>query len=264
MSEIFKLYNYIFDSRKYLLEMLEDRGYDVSHLKDYTHDEMNVMINEHNNGKFRGLAEVGPLDIVLEKKSTSLGIGIDKTSDKTIDEITTSLNSIKLEDKQKLSKDVSTEKIYVKYRLDPKFKKTASLTEQITDIFTNLLTTKDTLIILNVCRVLMKAGVKDKTDEEFGNNLFVTKKYFVQLFGLENFLFNVSRHQFVPKHRILSKKETHDLLEKYNCNITNIPTIKRDDVQAKYIGLRPHQICEITVDNVTSGNTVRYRLCVTN
>ena len=80
--------------------------------------------------------------------------------------------------------------------------------------------------------------------------------------SLENFLFNVSRHQLVPKHRILSKTETQNLLNLYNCNIKNLPTIKRDDAQAKYIGLKPKQVCEIIVNNVTSGITKKYRLCV--
>jgi DNA-directed RNA polymerase subunit H (RpoH/RPB5) len=230
MTEIFKYFKYVYDSRIHLLEMLEDRGYDVSHLMNYTHDEIKVMLNEQKTGKFVSLPDIGPLDILLEKNTgTPLA-----------------------------------EKIYVKYRLESKFKGTTNLNAQITEIFEKYLTNKDTLIILNICRVLIKPGVKEKTDEEFGNNLLITKNYFVQLFGLENFLFNVSRHQFVPKHRILSKQESLDLITKFNCNVKNIPTIKRDDAQAKYIGLRPRQICEIKVENVSSGYTTKYRLCVTN
>ena len=108
----------------------------------------------------------------------------------------------------------------------------------------------------------MKIGVKDKVDEEFVNDLFIRKNYYVQVFGLENFLINVSHHQFVPKHTVLSKQETQDILTKYNCTNKNIPTIKRDDAQAKYIGLRPKQICKIDVDNVSSGITDKYRFCV--
>ena len=227
-TQIFKIYQYVFNSRKHLLEMLEDRGYNVDHLKGYTEDEIKTMLNEHNNGKFGILPDIGPLDIMLEKTNTISG------------------NSEK-------------EKIYVKYRLDSKFKGTTSLNLQINEIYDKILTIKDTLIILNISRVLMKVGVKDKSDEE--QHLFITKNYFVQLYGLENFLFNVSRHQFVPKHRILSKQETIDFLAKFNITLKNIPTIKRDDPQAKYIGLRPKQICEITAENITSGTTKRYRVC---
>ena len=227
-TQIFKLYQYVYNSRKHLLEMLEDRGYNIDHLKGYTENEIKIMLNEQNNGKFGTLPDVGPLDILLEKTNTISG------------------NSEK-------------EKIYVKYRLDPKFKGTTSLNAQINEIYEKIITIKDTLIILNIGKVAMKVGVKDKSDEE--QHLFITKNYFVQLYGLENFLINVSHHQFVPKHRILSKQETIEFLAKFNTTLKNIPTIKRDDPQAKYIGLRPKQICEITAENITSGITHRYRIC---
>lgn len=228
-TQIFKLYQYVYNSRKHLLEMLADRGYNIDHLKGYTEDEIKTMLNEQYNGKFNILPDIGPLDIILEKT-------------------------------KKVNDNNEKEKIYIKYRLDDKFKGTTSLNAQINEIYEKYLTTKDTLIILNISRVLMKVGVKDKSDEE--QHLFITKNYFVQLFGLENFLFNVSHHQFVPKHRVLSKQETVDFLAKFNITLKNIPTIKRDDPQAKYIGLRPKQICEITAENITSGVTERYRVCI--
>jgi DNA-directed RNA polymerase subunit H (RpoH/RPB5) len=228
MTEIFKRYKYVYDSRKHLLEMLEDRGFEVEHLKNYTSEDIKEIMVNHISGKFTTLPDIGPLDIFLEKN-------VDKTN---------------------------AEKIYVKYRLDSKFKGTTSLTTQILEIYEKYLTPKDTLIILNVQRVSMKIGVKDKVDEEFVNDLFIRKNYYVQVFGLENFLINVSHHQFVPKHTVLSKQETQDILTKYNCTNKNIPTIKRDDAQAKYIGLRPKQICKIDVDNVSSGITDKYRFCV--
>lgn len=227
-TEIFKLYQLVYNSRVHLLEMLEDRGFNVSDYKNYTEDEIKIMLNEHNIGKYQFIAGQGPLDILLEKHSGTPNV----------------------------------EKIYVKYRLDDKFKDTTNLNQQINEIYETILNTKDTLIILNISRVLMKIGVKDKVDEEFVNHLYITKNYFVQIFGLENFLFNVSHHQLVPKHRVLSKQEVQNLLAQYNCTIKNLPTIKRDDPQAKYIGLRPKHACEILVNNVTSGVTIKYRLCV--
>ena len=34
-SQIYKLFQLVYTSRKHLLEMVEDRGYDVSNLKNY-------------------------------------------------------------------------------------------------------------------------------------------------------------------------------------------------------------------------------------
>ena len=227
MTEPFKSYTNVLESRRHLIEMLEDRGYNVEHLKTFIPDDIKEIMLNHITGKFTTIPEIGPLDIFLEKN-----IGMS-----------------------------NAEKVYVKYRLDMKFKGTASLVTQINDIYDKILTPKDTLIILNVQRVLMKIGVKDKVDEQFVNDFYIRKNYFVQIFGLENFKFNVSRHQFVPKHTILSKQEAQDVLTKFNCTNKNIPTIKRDDAQAKYIGLRLKQICQINVDNVSSGSTEKYRLC---
>ena len=225
--QTFKIFQDVYNSRKCLLEMLEDRGYNVDHLKNYTSNEIKTMLQEHYVGKFNMIADIGPLDIFLEKKVNS-----------------------------------NIEKIYVKYRLDSKFKGTANVKEQINEIYEKHITTKDTLVMININRLLMKVGVKDKTDEDFVNDLYTTRNYFIQLFGLENFLINISHHHFVPKHRILSPQENQELFTKYNCTIKNLPTIKRDDPQAKYIGLRLKQICEITRGNVTSGITMPYRVCV--
>ena len=227
-SQTFKLFQLVYKSRKHILEMLEDRGFDISSISNYTEDDIKIMLNEHYTNKFGFLSEKGPLDIILEKNANT----------------------------------ANAEKIYIKYRLEEKFKATTNLTTQINEIYDSTLTTKDTLIIMNINRILMKIGVKDKSDEEFVNHLYIKDNYFVQIFGLENFLFNVSRHILVPKHRVLSKTEVSNLLEHYSCILKNLPIIKRDDPQAKYIGLRPKQVCEILFNNVTSGVTKKYRYCV--
>ena len=68
-SQSFKLVQDVYNSRKHLLEMLEDRGYNVDHLKNYTLEEMSVMLTEQIAGKFTTLSDIGPLDIFLEKKN---------------------------------------------------------------------------------------------------------------------------------------------------------------------------------------------------
>jgi DNA-directed RNA polymerase I, II, and III subunit RPABC1 len=91
----------------------------------------------------------------------------------------------------------------------------------------------------------------------------VSKGYFVQIYGLENFLFNVARHQFVPKHTIIKKDEITKLMDKYNLkNLKNLPLIKWQDPQAKYIGLKPKMITRINSFNATTGDSITYRICV--
>jgi DNA-directed RNA polymerase subunit H (RpoH/RPB5) len=222
------LSNMVYNSRVHILEMLEDRGYDVEQYKNYTKPEILLMLREHSRNKMETKSEAGPLDILVSKNAGE-----------------------------------KVEKVFIKYRLDDKFKKTDGLVKQINDIYdTNVLGKSDTMIILNIARVILKPGTKDKPDEEFSRQMFVTKGYFVQLFGLENFMFNVSRHELVPKHTVMSKHEIDEMMAKYSItNKHNLPTIKAEDPQSKYIGLRPHQVCKIEVTNLTSGVAVKYRYC---
>jgi len=226
MTEPFKSYTNVLESRRHLLEMLEDRGYNVEHLKNFTPDDIKEIMLNHITGKFTTIPEIGPLDIFVEKN-----IGMS-----------------------------NAETVYVKYRLDMKFKGTASLVTQINDIYDKILTPKDTLIILNVQRVLMKIGVKDKVDEQFVNDFYIRKNYFVQIFGLENFKFNVSRHQFVPKHTILSKEEEDEVLQKYNLTKNKLPKILKSDPVARYYGMKNDQICKILRKSPEVGEAIYYRL----
>jgi DNA-directed RNA polymerase subunit H (RpoH/RPB5) len=230
MSSPVLIYNMVNNSRVHILEMLEDRGYDISQYKNYNSQEMLIMLTEHLNSKMDVRSEVGPLDILVSKV-----VAGDKV-----------------------------EKTFIKYKLDDKFKKTEGLIKQINEIYdSELIGKNDTLIVINVARVILKPGIKDKPDEDFSRQMFVTKGYFIQLFGLENFIFNVSRHELVPKHSIMTKSETDEMMKKYNIkNIHNLPTIKMEDAQAKYIGLRPRQVCRIHKTNITSGETLFYRYCM--
>ena len=91
------------------------------------------------------------------------------------------------------------------------------------------------------------------------------KKYFVQFFGIENLLFNVSKHKLVPKHRKLSEEEINSVSVKYgmpkNSMRTKLALIRREDPIAKYIGLKPNDICEITYPSLATCEYVKYRVC---
>ena len=230
MTDVYRLYSLINKSRTNILKMLKTRGYDVSEYENFTNSEIVTLIMAHFNGKFESSIEPSILDIMLEKEDIN---------DKSI-----------------------KNKVYIKYRLDEKFKKTDSLIKQINDIYSSKLNKNDTLIILYINRIITKPGVKDKNDEEFERSFYVTKGYYVQLFGLENFLIDVSNHVNVPKHTILNNEEVRHMMQEYNIdNLKQLPETSRTDVQSKYIGLRPNQVCRIDYKNLTTGKSVKYKIC---
>ena len=214
--------NLIYETRTPILEMIESRGYNIDNYKHFSKDEI-IRQFEQSTNKVINSEEIGPLDILVENSNN--------------------------------------EKIMVKYRLDEKFKKSKSLDQQINKIYDTILSKDDTLIIIIITRVL--SIYKDSNVYQYCENIYKKKDYFVQIFGLENFIFNVSNNNIVPKHTILSKKEEEEMLQ--NQNITDkkqLPQILREDPQAKYIGLKPGQICHIDAVSFSSMKVSKWRLCI--
>lgn len=86
----------------------------------------------------------------------------------------------------------------------------------------------------------------------------------VEIFMLKDLLFNVSRHEFVPRHEVISDPEeigaimrTYDL--KYK---TQMPIILRTDPMSRYLDIKSGEIVRITRNSVAAGESLVYRVCV--
>ena len=53
-------------------------------------------------------------------------------------------------------------------------------------------------------------------------------------------------HEIVPKHKILTKDETEDLLKKYSIKLLNLPLIFSDDPVVEMVGARYGDVIRIT------------------
>lgn len=85
----------------------------------------------------------------------------------------------------------------------------------------------------------------------------------LQLFLKRELLYNPSRHELVPKHTKLTPAEIDALKERYMLkNKLQLPHIHRNDVMAKWLGLRHGDVVRITRYNETSGEYDYYRYCV--
>lgn len=219
-STLLKVVDTLYRSRSILLEMLQQRGFNIEEYQHFTKDDISTMMNQNKN---QDSIHPGSLDILLEK------------SDKS--------------------------KIYVKYKLE-KFKQINKLDKQLIEIYSDVLDkSRDTLILIYIDRVEFKASKENKV-ELYVNEKWSANKYFIQIFGLENFLFNPTKHIIIPEHRIMDKSEIKIMMEKNNIkDISKLPTIRREDPIAKFIGMKPGNICEITILSPHSGSYKKYRLC---
>jgi DNA-directed RNA polymerase subunit H (RpoH/RPB5) len=152
---------------------------------------------------------------------------------------------------------IAKRKIYIRYYL-AKSIRPANLQEMIDDLFilTETLTKEDTLFII----------IKDETNETLLNELkHIWEKdgIFIVIESIKRLQFNILNHSLVPIHRVISDKESKEVMIKYNITEkSEFPDISRFDPVARVIGLRPGQVCHIIRPSKTAVQSNYYRVCV--
>ncbi|MFX1393014.1 MAG: DNA-directed RNA polymerase subunit H [Promethearchaeota archaeon] len=69
---------------------------------------------------------------------------------------------------------------------------------------------------------------------------------------------DVLRHELVPKHVLLTKKETQDLLNKYKIGIIDLPQMFEKDPVAIAIGAKEGDVVKIIRDSKTTVKSINY------
>lgn len=83
--------------------------------------------------------------------------------------------------------------------------------------------------------------------------------YWMEAFPSSMLQINITRHRYVPTHRLLTKAEQETILQKYSATVDQLQKISQDDRISRYFAAKPGQVFEITRDSETRGEYQTYR-----
>merc|ERR1712146_783616 len=74
-------------------------------------------------------------------------------------------------------------------------------------------------------------------------------------------LVDITEHELVPEHTVLTDREKALVLSRYKLKENQLPKIQQMDAVARYLGLQKSQVVKITRPSETAGRYVTYRVC---
>lgn len=130
--------------------------------------------------------------------------------------------------------------------------------EDLRDIIAKYNNTKNFIIVVTELPSSASANMFAKIDKTLNNIGGM-----LQIYQLKEFMYNPSKHEFVPRHEKLSDEDVKAFMDYYMIKSkTHIPIIHKTDVMARWLGLRQGDIVKITRYNETSGEYYYYRCCM--
>ena len=189
------------------------------------------------------------LTILIER-----GYNVDDYSGFSVNEIHTMYINQQLD--MIFENPTTNNKLYIKYHLATKLRPN-HVYETLEDLFDleEVLTEKDELII--ICKDKINDTLKNLVKQSFIND-----KRFLNIYNLNDYLYNILDHTLVPKHTVLDDEEKKLIIQKYKITkMSQFPEISRFDPVAQALGIRPGQLCKIKRPSPTSVISIYYRYC---
>ena len=85
-----------------------------------------------------------------------------------------------------------------------------------------------------------------------------------EVFKINEVIRDIAQHHLVPKHLLLSKEQTEQVIDEYKLKKKDMGRIYIDDPMVKYLYAKKDDIIQIIRPSIYSGYSTYYRLVVNN
>nr|XP_053654767.1 DNA-directed RNA polymerases I, II, and III subunit RPABC1-like [Cherax quadricarinatus]XP_053654768.1 DNA-directed RNA polymerases I, II, and III subunit RPABC1-like [Cherax quadricarinatus]XP_053654769.1 DNA-directed RNA polymerases I, II, and III subunit RPABC1-like [Cherax quadricarinatus] len=107
--------------------------------------------------------------------------------------------------------------------------------------------------------IVVQAGMSPSAKQALVD---MAPKYILEQFLESELLINITEHELVPEHVVMTAEEKTELLQRYKLKDNQLMRIQAGDPVARYFGLKRGQVVKIIRPSETAGRYISYRLVV--
>ena len=102
--------------------------------------------------------------------------------------------------------------------------------------------------------------VQDKPTPKIAKELLNDEYKSYEIFLMKNLMINITHHEIVSKHILLTTEEIEKVLEEYQTVRSQLPKLLITDPVAKYYGMKAGDVCKIIRQSPMTGESYYYRI----